>query len=498
MRAPLFIGLIAGIAIVAAASAVQGSFAVFTDQGSVDGNTLSTGAFAVTRSGSWTTGLAHTAGSGANRLLVFAVGYEHTGSDPGVSSVSYGGQSLTRIDGAVAGTTTYARVELWYLNDAGIAAASSNAFSVVWGGATPSQPMYAAATYKYVNQSSPIGGSSTNSTNSSSPNPITAGVAVADETMAVGAAISGNNGSYTWNNGWSEGSDQTSGSTVTMSTADHAETGFGTDTASATHSGPNRQAIVATVLNSVTASAPTATPTFTPTATPTPTDTPGPTDTPTPTATPASSITFRSAASAGAPSGTLTLTISKPSGTAAGDVMVAGIAVRPSTATITPPSGWTLVRRIDNSNSNSNSLAIYTKVAGGSEPASYNWTFSTSTGSVGGILTFSGVNTATPVDVENGQNTANGLSHASPDVTTTVANTMLVTFHGFSSAATWTPPTGMNEAVDVASITVPSASGISLEGNYVAQAAAGATGAKTATANNDSDVGNAAIVALQP
>ena len=47
--------------------------------------------------------------------------------------------------------------------------------------------------------------------------------------------------------------------------------------------------------------------------------------------------------------------------------MVAAIAIRPNTASITA-SGWTLVRRINNTNTNPNSLAVYYKVAGTSEP----------------------------------------------------------------------------------------------------------------------------------
>ncbi len=208
--------------------------------------------------------------------------------------------------------------------------------------------------------------------------------------------------------------------------------------------------------------------------------------------------TFRAAASAAAPSATLNLTINKPAGTVQNDTMVASISVRPDTATITEPSGWTLVRRIDNANANANSLAVYYKVAGASEPTSYTWTFSTSTGSAGGIQTFSGVDATTPIDVEAGQITANGLTHDTPSVTTTVANTMIVTSHGFTSSATWTPPSGMTEAFDVASQTVPAIGGIAIEGNYVIQVAGGATGAKTATASNDSDVGNAHILALRP
>ena len=209
-------------------------------------------------------------------------------------------------------------------------------------------------------------------------------------------------------------------------------------------------------------------------------------------------IAFRAAASAAAPSGTLSLSVSVPAGTTASDVMVASIGVRPNTATITAPAGWTLVRRIDNASATASSLAVYYRVATASEPASYAWTFSASTGSAGGIQTFSNVDTAAPINIDAGQNTGNALNHAAPSVTTTVANAMLVTSYDFASSATWTPPAGMTEAFDVASLTVPNAAGIAIEGNYVLQPAAGATGVKTATASGNTDVGNAHILALKP
>jgi hypothetical protein len=190
--------------------------------------------------------------------------------------------------------------------------------------------------------------------------------------------------------------------------------------------------------------------------------------------------------------------MNRPSGTTADDVMIAAIAVRPETGTITAPSGWTLIRRTNNANLNENSLALYYKVAGSSEPSNYTWSFSTSTGSAGGILTFYNVREDDPINVENGQNTASGLSHAAPSVTTTTTNAMLVTCHAFSSAATWSPPAGMTEVFDTASETVPNAGGISIECNRATQAGAGSTGAKTATASNDVDVGNAQIVTLNP
>ena len=209
-------------------------------------------------------------------------------------------------------------------------------------------------------------------------------------------------------------------------------------------------------------------------------------------------IALIGAASAGSDSGVLSLTISTPAGTVAGDLMIATIVVRPSSATITAPaSGWTLVRRIDNGASIANSLAVYRRVASAGEPGSHTWTFSSSTGSAGGIASFSGVDTSNPIDVENGQTTASGLTHSTPSVMTNTANTMIVSSHAFASSATWTPPTGMAEAVDVASVVVPNAAGISVEQNYVLQAAAGATGAKSAVANANADVGNAHILALR-
>jgi MSHA biogenesis protein MshQ len=191
------------------------------------------------------------------------------------------------------------------------------------------------------------------------------------------------------------------------------------------------------------------------------------------------------------------LVIDQPSGTAQDDVMIASIGVRPSSTTITPPSGWTLVRRINNSNSNSNSLAVYRRVAGSSEPASYKWTLSGSNYAVGGIQSFFGIDTANPIDVENGQTTANGTAHATPSVTTTVANAMLVTSHTFSSNRSWSPPSGMTEAFDV-STGPDSSGGQAIEGNYDVQVSAGSTGTKTATVGGDADVGNTHILALRP
>src|SRR5262249_42181293 len=207
-----------------------------------------------------------------------------------------------------------------------------------------------------------------------------------------------------------------------------------------------------------------------------------------------SSIAFRSAGVSGGASGNLT--INKPAGTALNDVMIAAVGVRPNTATITAPAGWTLLRRNDNANPTAHSLAIYYKVAGAAEPASYLWTLSANTGNAGGISSFSGVDINNPVDVDAGQNTAAALTHTAPSITTTKTNTMIVSAFAMSSGATWTPPGAMTEGFDTSSIV--SGNGETVEMAYVAQAAIGASGTFTATASTDPDVGNTETLALVP
>jgi hypothetical protein len=211
------------------------------------------------------------------------------------------------------------------------------------------------------------------------------------------------------------------------------------------------------------------------------------------------------------------LTITKPTGTVAGDVLIASIGFRPSCCdqpaanyTIAAlDAGWTALPRLDNAPGAgvvpSNSLAVYWKVAGASEPAAYRWSFSvvsptTFDAAAGGILKFSGVDlsdTNTPIITgveENGRQTTAG-DQATPSITTTATNTMLVTSHSYASPTTapWTEPTGMTApaAVDV------KAGGLSTAIFYGVQSVVGPTGQKRAIPTPDDDIGNAHILALR-
>lgn len=207
------------------------------------------------------------------------------------------------------------------------------------------------------------------------------------------------------------------------------------------------------------------------------------------------------ATSAAVNSGVLTLTLTKPTGTVQNDVMITSIAIRPNTATITLLGGWALVgTRINNAGPTASSLAVYRKVAGASEPASYSWTLGGSpTGAAGGIQSFSGVDTTTPIDAQNGAfTTAATTTPATPSINTTVANTMLVTSHGIPNRNLWAdPPTwGGTQGFQVRPSTAP----LMAQGSYALQPGIGATGTKTATdlGPDAADFGNAHILALRP
>src|SRR5260221_1050271 len=99
------------------------------------------------------------------------------------------------------------------------------------------------------------------------------------------------------------------------------------------------------------------------------------------------------------------------------------VIVRTAGNTITPPAGWNQVLRQDSGSAIS--TATYEKVAGTSEPASYTWSFGTAGEASGGIASYIGVNTTTPVDASHAQYNSSTSNVDNCGVTTTTANDML-------------------------------------------------------------------------
>ena len=96
--------------------------------------------------------------------------------------------------------------------------------------------------------------------------------------------------------------------------------------------------------------------------------------------------------------------ITRPTTTSSGDVLVASVNARlSSSSAITAPTGWNLIRG-DSSGPGFSPLtqALYYKVAGSSEPASYAWSLSSTSSATAAILDFKNVDRTTPVDSHSG------------------------------------------------------------------------------------------------
>ncbi len=188
-------------------------------------------------------------------------------------------------------------------------------------------------------------------------------------------------------------------------------------------------------------------------------------------------VVFRgaSAANSGA-TGATSVTVTKPAAVVAGDLMLMGLVINSTTPVITPPSEWVLVTSVPNGTAER--TYVYRKLAGGSEPASYQFGFSFNVKSAVGISAYSGVDVSTPVEVFLPLTNASVTAQVAPSVTTLSANTRVVRVWGVKKETSLTPPAGVTERVDTSSTGTGS---VTVSIGDAAQATAGASGTATAT-----------------
>jgi hypothetical protein len=104
----------------------------------------------------------------------------------------------------------------------------------------------------------------------------------------------------------------------------------------------------------------------------------------------------------------VSLTLAKPTGVVAGDVMFANIELKSGVATQFPSlSGWTNVTApVDFEGAGAHHrCALLYRVAGASEPSSYIFTWPNNANNAGAIVAFANVNNSTPFDVTPGSYT---------------------------------------------------------------------------------------------
>jgi hypothetical protein len=183
------------------------------------------------------------------------------------------------------------------------------------------------------------------------------------------------------------------------------------------------------------------------------------------------------------------ISINRPASAVPGDLLVVFVSDAGTTAVTPDQAGWTLIRT-DQSHNAWITQGLWYRWAGAGDPATYSFTKSNPKADmVAAMLRITGANTTNPVDVSAGNSQGGTVSTTitAPSVTTTVANTLLLTFASTTDGNTYTPAAGMTEQVDYTS-----GRWMSEQVATQAIAAAGATGTRTITINN---IGNVYAVA---
>ncbi|MDQ8047156.1 MAG: hypothetical protein AAGC46_05975, partial [Solirubrobacteraceae bacterium] len=164
------------------------------------------------------------------------------------------------------------------------------------------------------------------------------------------------------------------------------------------------------------------------------------------------------------------MTLTKPTGTTTGDLMIASIATSGWYSANSGPSGWTEL------SSNGSSSTTYYKVATASEPASYTFTGPSGGGNLaGGILTFSGVDPNNPIQETQQTTSGTAATVTFPNATSVLAGSMRYDAIMSGAGVTATFSSGQTEACDQKSGSVSSAAA------YEALPTAGLTTTRTVT-----------------
>ncbi|MGH3060334.1 MAG: Ig-like domain-containing protein, partial [Gaiellaceae bacterium] len=181
-------------------------------------------------------------------------------------------------------------------------------------------------------------------------------------------------------------------------------------------------------------------------------------------------VTYRGAQTGTTTSG-LSLVLNVPAGVQQNDLLVAFYAIG-GNRTIVTPAGWTAIG--GGNNGTQVETAAFYRIAGGSEPSSYTFTWTGGNEpAAGGMVAYYGVKGTDPLDLFGAVQTANSGTVTAPSITTTAADDLVLAFFGSATNSTYSLATGMNERFE------SRLAGASSAADDMLQAAAGVTGAKT-------------------
>jgi hypothetical protein len=209
---------------------------------------------------------------------------------------------------------------------------------------------------------------------------------------------------------------------------------------------------------------------------------------------------LRSTSSAGRAS-SYSLSIRRPAGVTAGDVLVADVVVRvPARASILAPSGWTFIRRDRSAPAHGPfSQILYYKVAGSSEPSAYTWKWPSQyrVAATGGIFSYGGVDVEAPVEAHSGGYRSKSTRIVAPSTVLRSGDVALLGFFGENGRMAISGPASMSTRFDTR--TKSGAGSVRLRGATGIVTSSGATGDVVASISGKpggSTIGQ--LVALRP
>lgn len=164
--------------------------------------------------------------------------------------------------------------------------------------------------------------------------------------------------------------------------------------------------------------------------------------------------------------------INKPVNMHVGDLILLQVSLVDNIAPDTLPSGFTLVAGAEITGGNN--IRIYSKIATGSEPATYDVTFASGDGGLAVVAIFADSGGVLSVDAISSQSNASSTDRIWPSVTTTQAAGMALFFAALDTNTGSTPPAGATEQWDAGA-------GPRLYMMQETIDSAGATGTRTAT-----------------
>jgi hypothetical protein len=179
-----------------------------------------------------------------------------------------------------------------------------------------------------------------------------------------------------------------------------------------------------------------------------------------------------------------TVTITAPAGLAVDDVMVATIVLRATGNTVTPPAGWSAVTGANVAAGVVLRQITFVKVTTAADVAAGSFAFDLggTSRAAGGLLAYSGVDTATPIDVAaSTASAAAGISATAPAVTTTYLRAKVLAITGWASNAPITPDPATTERYEDASTNLTATNNAAVEAAVATQTNPGSTGTFTAT-----------------